>query len=892
MADSTLKIKLNTIYQEKQNKILPENIKKDVQIFDVIGTYAGNNVEVNTKDLIVKSSFQGKTNTLENSVEGGLIEEFKVIGDSIQNGTPTADTSVAIEPVSGDLKIQVTNGTDTQEVKFALGTQLLRRGDYLADDGIHITRTTIPISINGGAITLSNGNVAGVFNISGKIYNTVGVVAEKAVYAGRSSDKFMQENTCYENPANVVIIGNSTDTLETLKAKFDGSIIEYTLATEQVVAYNSEQQTAWDKLKILTSYAGSTTVTTSNNIKPTLSGTYYKITDTMGKGTFKGENTILAHTIGNSAIEDFMITGNSIQDGVPTVTTPIEIQNVSGNIEVKLTNGIELFDKNGEDGYLYKTTKTILENGIRSIVTEVDTNGYNTILLANSDKLLGKTITLSCKMQPSASNYGAIRIYQVNSSGLPVGGSLLTLNINGAKSATLPSEYSSGGIQFGLIFSSNFGSETVAIGDFVDYTDIQLREGQIVTFPLDSQLLSEGSYIDDDGIHIFEKQQILTGTEDIGNYRTDTSTGYCSFSFAGTYTHIGEKPWIPPLYNKCNYFRNDDAPWANNREGMWFPDENQYIYFTVPVSLLADYSTNSAQVTSVKSWLADLYAAGNPVIIQVRLVNEELIPFTTTQQEAWNNIKQLATTYNGTNTITTTNEIKPILSGKYYMDVPQLPLKIKNINGTVQVNFKGGNLIDPDTISVGVFIKDTGEIGESSNNILSDFVPVSNKTYSFSAYDTDGNRIERAYQYAIYDETQTFITRYTDVSYNTPFTITDATVKYIRIWQDVASGESKPELLKLEEGVIVTDYNEQTAINNIELTEPQSIVITSSTEGEVIQATALTVTPSTEKQVFDDLYSTVTVEAVNYEESGTITPEEYTEAQTQINDLFGEEVSE
>lgn len=48
MADSTLKVKLNTIYQEKQNKIIPENIKKDVQIFDIIGTYELNYEEAGT----------------------------------------------------------------------------------------------------------------------------------------------------------------------------------------------------------------------------------------------------------------------------------------------------------------------------------------------------------------------------------------------------------------------------------------------------------------------------------------------------------------------------------------------------------------------------------------------------------------------------------------------------------------------------------------------------------------------------------------------------------------------------------------------------------------------------------------------------------------------------
>lgn len=38
---SDLKTNLQEILQEKQDKIIPENIKKDVQIFDVTGTYEG-----------------------------------------------------------------------------------------------------------------------------------------------------------------------------------------------------------------------------------------------------------------------------------------------------------------------------------------------------------------------------------------------------------------------------------------------------------------------------------------------------------------------------------------------------------------------------------------------------------------------------------------------------------------------------------------------------------------------------------------------------------------------------------------------------------------------------------------------------------------------------------
>ena len=36
---SDLKTNSQEILQEKQDKIIPENIKKDVQIFDITGTY-------------------------------------------------------------------------------------------------------------------------------------------------------------------------------------------------------------------------------------------------------------------------------------------------------------------------------------------------------------------------------------------------------------------------------------------------------------------------------------------------------------------------------------------------------------------------------------------------------------------------------------------------------------------------------------------------------------------------------------------------------------------------------------------------------------------------------------------------------------------------------------
>ena len=53
---SELKTNLQEILQEKQEKIIPENIKKDVQIFDVIGTLESTGAVINNQDKTITSN--------------------------------------------------------------------------------------------------------------------------------------------------------------------------------------------------------------------------------------------------------------------------------------------------------------------------------------------------------------------------------------------------------------------------------------------------------------------------------------------------------------------------------------------------------------------------------------------------------------------------------------------------------------------------------------------------------------------------------------------------------------------------------------------------------------------------------------------------------------------
>lgn len=67
-----------------------------------------------------------------------------------------------------------------------------------------------------------------------------------------------------------MFIGNSEDTVETLKTKFNGSILEYILATPIVTPYTVEQQTAHNKLKALLLHTGTNYITVDGNLPPNM----------------------------------------------------------------------------------------------------------------------------------------------------------------------------------------------------------------------------------------------------------------------------------------------------------------------------------------------------------------------------------------------------------------------------------------------------------------------------------------------------------------------------------------------------------------------------------------------------------------------------------------------
>ena len=76
---SELKTNLEAILQEKQDKIIPANIKKDVQIFDIIGTYEGSGVDTSDATATVNDIAQDKTAYVNGEkITGTLKKSFEL----------------------------------------------------------------------------------------------------------------------------------------------------------------------------------------------------------------------------------------------------------------------------------------------------------------------------------------------------------------------------------------------------------------------------------------------------------------------------------------------------------------------------------------------------------------------------------------------------------------------------------------------------------------------------------------------------------------------------------------------------------------------------------------------------------------------------------------------
>lgn len=89
---SILNDNLNQILQEKEQKIIPENIKKDIQIFDVVGTYEGSGIDTSDADAMASDITINKTAYVNGEKITGTLPLFPNSRTFTVDGGVTNDT--------------------------------------------------------------------------------------------------------------------------------------------------------------------------------------------------------------------------------------------------------------------------------------------------------------------------------------------------------------------------------------------------------------------------------------------------------------------------------------------------------------------------------------------------------------------------------------------------------------------------------------------------------------------------------------------------------------------------------------------------------------------------------------------------------------------------------
>ena len=264
---------------------------------------------------VSKKTFEGENITLTDCSEYSLMN-LKVKGKTVQDGTPSISNEVEIQNVKGNINIIVSDNNNQQKtVTFPLSeNQKLYEGSYLANDGIHHVRGQIDLATTTNAFK-SGVSSADIYEITKSYLNLANLKS------GSTNVKCSYFNYGNFQPVelgsfNLASSGTSwyfvfAEAGTSTKEQFISwcqekhPILEYELETEVVEPYTTAQKNAWNTLTKLQMYKGiNNIVATSDELSPTVSGTYY--TDFKGEkgdtgangtnATINGKNTLTIET--------------------------------------------------------------------------------------------------------------------------------------------------------------------------------------------------------------------------------------------------------------------------------------------------------------------------------------------------------------------------------------------------------------------------------------------------------------------------------------------------------------------------------------------------------------------------------------------------------------------
>lgn len=174
------------------------------------------------------------------------------------------------------------------------------------------------------------------------------------------------------------------------------------------------------------------------------------------------------------------LTLNNTED--TALFTEIELK---GDTEQQTYTGKNLLNKSlVDDSWRNVNETTQLDTGVKVTCTEAGIQRWTAIPIPNSSALLGKTITVSANVVRSGNNNAQFAFYYVNTNNKTVitnFGTVTTssngqLKLTGTVASSLPSGTNAIAI---LVYST--ANTQAAVGDYVEYNDLQLEIGSNIT---------------------------------------------------------------------------------------------------------------------------------------------------------------------------------------------------------------------------------------------------------------------------------------------------------------------------------------------------------------------------------------------------------------------------
>ena len=340
---------------------------------------------------------------------------------------------------------------------------------------------------------------------------------------------------------------------------------------------------------------------------------YQEEEESLKADEIQGTNILLD----NKVISKISVEGFSIQDGTPTPDAPIEIKNLNNDITIKITSKNKLNIQeivkgrldSGVLGYASNVTELIKNNDSFSFTTNARYRGVSSefIQVQEGQKLYysqKEAITNDLGINASFFDKEYKFLSIVN---LWNGIATVPANAKYIRLCWMKTEV-------GAVTITNPQLEINEVATvFEEYKE------QLAILPLnEGQKLYEGSYLTDAGIYNMKKQVVLDGTEGWVQVADQTGNNTAYFYF----TKLDMKTGSSII---CDKFLNRST-WGTDTEAIQSIND-KYIRLRINKS-------RASTTEELKSWLST-----NKPVVEYELENEEIVPYTEEQKEAYKKFK-------------------------------------------------------------------------------------------------------------------------------------------------------------------------------------------------------------------------------------------------------------